>query len=316
MATKPFRVALTADFWGSDGEPRYRDIGLSVFAGHSAIHCQPFSQHLAEIDAGQLDGFQGVVVLTPRVSARSVARSHDLLFVSRFGVGYDSVDVPACTAADVVVLIAAGAVDRPVAEATITWMLALTHEVRAKDRLLREGRWEERTRFMGRELRDRVLGVIGLGGIGRALVNLLAGFGMKPPLAYDPFVTPEVAKRIGVRLVDLDELMMTADFVSIHCPLTDRTRNLIGAREIGLMKEDSYLINTARGGIVDEDALAQALKERRIAGPPSIASFESRSPRHTPWASSIPCCSPPIALRGPTSCSVTSALPHARGSSI
>ncbi len=266
MASKPFRVALTADFWGSDGQPRYRDIGLSVFAEHSAIHCQPFSQHLAEIDAGQLDGFQGAIVLTPRVSARSVARSHDLLFISRFGVGYDSVDVPACTAADVVVLIAAGAVDRPVAEATVTWMLALTHEVRVKDRLLREGRWEERSRFMGRELRDRVLGVVGLGGIGRALVRLLAGFGMKTPLAFDPFVTPEVAQSVGVRSVGLDELMMTADFVSIHCPLTEQTRNLIGAREIGLMKADSYLINTARGGIVDEDALALALKERRIAG--------------------------------------------------
>ena len=132
MTTKPFRVALTADFWGSDGQPRYRDLGLSVFAEHSAIHCQPFSQHRAEIVAEQLDGFQGVIVLTPRVSAQSVARSHDLLFISRFGVGYDAVDVPACTAADVVVLIAAGAVDRSVAEATITWMLALTHDVRAR----------------------------------------------------------------------------------------------------------------------------------------------------------------------------------------
>lgn len=232
MTTKPFRVALTADFWGSDGQPRYCDIGLSVFEEHSAIHCEPFSQHLAEIDAGQLDGFHGVIVLTPRVSARSVARSHDLLFISRFGVGYDSVDVPACTAADVVVLIAAGAVDRSVAEATVTWMLALAHDVRVKDRLLREGRWEERSRFMGRELRHRVLGVIGLGGIGRALVKLLAGFGMKPTLAYDPFVTPEVAQYIGVRSVDLDELLTTADFVSIHCPLTDQTRNLIGARSV------------------------------------------------------------------------------------
>ena len=79
---------------------------------------------------------------------------------------------------------------------------------------------------MGRELRDRVLGVIGLGGIGRALINLLAGFGMKPPMAYDPFITPEAAQRIGVRSVGLDELLSTADFVSIHCPLTDQTRNL------------------------------------------------------------------------------------------
>ncbi len=119
---------------------------------------------------------------------------------------------------------------------------------------------------MGCELRDRVLGVIGLGGIGRALVRLLDGFGMAQPLAHDPFAAPEDARRIGVRLASLNELMATADFVSIHCPLTDQTRNLIGARELGMMKASAYLINTARGGIVDEDALFDVLKGGRIAG--------------------------------------------------
>ena len=108
--------------------------------------------------------------------------------------------------------------------------------------------------------------MIGLGGIGRALVKLLAGFGMRTPLTFDPFVTPDVSQSIGVRSVGLDELLTTADFVSIHCPLTDQTRNLIGGGEIGLMKSDAYLINTVRGGIVDEDLLALAPKERRIAG--------------------------------------------------
>ena len=266
MTPRPFRVALTADFFGPDGRPCYRDLGLGAFEGHPAIRCQAFEQHRAEIEPEQLDGAQAVLVLTPRVTARSVSRSRDLLAVARFGVGYDGVDVAACTAADVAVLIAAGAVDRSVAEATVTWMLALSHHVRIKDRLLREGRWGERSRYMGRELRDRVLGVIGLGGIGRALVRLLEGFGMQPPLAHDPFVRPEDAAAIGVRLVGLEELLGAADFVSIHCPLTDRTRGLIGARELGLMKDDAYLINTARGGIVDEDALAAALEAGRIAG--------------------------------------------------
>ena len=119
---------------------------------------------------------------------------------------------------------------------------------------------------MGRELRDRTLGVIGLGGIARKLLELLAGWGMKPPIAFDPFVDPAVAAKLGVRLVELDELLRTSDFVSIHCPLTDKTRGLIGRRELALMKPDAYLINTARGGIVDEDALYDALKQRRIAG--------------------------------------------------
>ncbi len=119
---------------------------------------------------------------------------------------------------------------------------------------------------MGCELRDRVLGVIGLGGIGKALIKLLDGFGMARPLAHDPFVSAEDAALMGVRLVELDELLASADFVSLHCPLTDQTRNLIGARELGLMKPRAYLINTARGGIVDEDALFAALRDRRLAG--------------------------------------------------
>jgi phosphoglycerate dehydrogenase-like enzyme len=119
---------------------------------------------------------------------------------------------------------------------------------------------------MGTELRDRVLGVIGLGGIGRALVRLLEGFGMAPALAFDPYADPALAESMGVHLVSLDELLTLSDFVSIHCPLTSETRNLLGPRELGLMKPGSFLINTARGGIVDEDALYQALEDRRIAG--------------------------------------------------
>ncbi|MDQ3440574.1 MAG: dehydrogenase, partial [Planctomycetota bacterium] len=189
-----------------------------------------------------------------------------LLAIGRFGVGYDAVDVAACTDADVVAFITAGAVDRPVAEAVVGWMIALSHHVLAKDRLLRQGKWDERSRYMGSELRDRTLGVIGLGGIARKLIDLLAGWGMNQPIAFDPFMSNEAAAKLGVRLVGLEELLRTSDFVSIHCPLTDQTRGLIGARELALMKSDGYLINTARGGIVDEDALYAALTERRIAG--------------------------------------------------
>jgi phosphoglycerate dehydrogenase-like enzyme len=174
--------------------------------------------------------------------------------------------VKACTAADVLVTITTGAVDRSVAEATIGWMIALTHHFRIKDKLVRIGQWDERSKFMGRELRDRTLGVIGLGGIARKTIELLRGFGMKQPLAFDPFVTEESALKAGARLAGLDELLAQADFVSIHCPLTEKTRGLIGARELALMKSDAYLLNTARGGIVDEDALYDALKSHRIAG--------------------------------------------------
>jgi phosphoglycerate dehydrogenase-like enzyme len=266
MAIKPFQVALTGDFLGPDGRPCYRDLGLSVFVEHRGIAWRPFADHRTEIGPDQVGDANALIVLTPRVTAKSVSTSADLLTIARFGVGYDSVDVGACTAADVALLIAAGAVDRSVAEATLAWMLSLTHHVRAKDRLVREGRWNERNGYMGCELRDRALGIIGLGGIGRELVRLTAGFGMRPVLAFDPFLPAASASTIGVRLVELDELLSTSDFVSLHCPLNDQTRNLLGARELSLMKRDAYLINTARGGIVDEDALFQLLKERKIAG--------------------------------------------------
>jgi phosphoglycerate dehydrogenase-like enzyme len=261
-APKPFHVAFTGDFYAADGSPRYRDMGLSVFAAHPHIRHSAFKDHRAEIGADQIGDARGVVVLTPAVTAASVADARDLLAIGRFGVGYDAVNVAACTEADVVVFIAAGAVDHSVAEATVGWMIALTHHMRMKDRLVREGGWDRRSQHMGRELRDRTFGAVGLGGIARKTVALLKGFGMKQPLAYDPYV----AGADGVRLTSLDELLGTADFVSLHCPLNDQTRNLIGRRELALMKPDAYLINTARGGIVDENALLEALREHRIAG--------------------------------------------------
>lgn len=297
-----FRVAWTGDFFGPDGSTKYPDIGLSVFEGVDHLEWFPFREHRTPIGADQLEGAHGVIVLTPAVTAESVARSADLLAVGRFGVGYDAVDVAACTAADVAVFIAAGAVDRSVAEATVGWMIALSHHVRIKDDLVRTGRWDDRSRYMGRELRERIFGAVGFGGIGRATVGLLRGFGMNPPLAFDPYVDPRLAEEAGVRLVPLDELLAESDFVSIHCPLTPQTRGLIGERELALMKPDAYLINTARGGIVDEAALASALAGRRLAGaaldcfaeepvvgPHPLASFENvlLAPHSIAWTDEL-----------------------------
>jgi phosphoglycerate dehydrogenase-like enzyme len=139
---------------------------------------------------------------------------------------------------------------------------------------------------MGSELRDRTLGVVGFGGIGRALVKLLAGFGMKAPLVFDPFVSAADGAKLGVRSVPLDELLVQSDYVSVHCPLNEKTRNLIGARELALMKPTAYLFNTARGGIVDEAALFAALKDRRIAGA-GIDCFVNEPPTAAPSFASL-----------------------------
>ncbi|MEP0843199.1 MAG: dehydrogenase [Phycisphaerae bacterium] len=266
MPDDPFIVALTGDFFDARGGPKYRDLGLSVLEAHAHVRYRTFAEHRPVIGPDQIGDANGVIVLTPRVTAESVRGAADLLAVGRFGVGYDAVDVPACTAADVAVFITAGAVDRSVAEATVGWMLALTHRVRVKDALLRAGRWDERSRHMGSELRDRVFGSVGLGGIARATVGLLRGFGLREFLACDPAVSPQVAAGLGVRLVGLEELLRRSDFVSLHCPLNASTRGLIGAKELAMMKPDAFLINTARGGIVDEEALYDVLKAGRIAG--------------------------------------------------
>ena len=261
-----FRVGLTGDFYDAAGQLKYRDIGLDLFQSAAGIDVQRFAEHRPEIAPEQLSGFNGVVVLTPRVTANSLTASQDLLGLGRFGVGFDSVDVAACTAADVAIFITTGAVDYSVAEATVGWMLALVHHVRIKDQLVREGRWDDRSRYMGRELRERTLGLVGFGGIGKAVVKLLASFGMQTPLVFDPFVPAAVIAEAGAKSVSLDELLSQSDFVSLHCPLSEKTRNLISARELALMKPTAYLINTARGGIVEEDALFAALSSGKIAG--------------------------------------------------
>jgi phosphoglycerate dehydrogenase-like enzyme len=264
--TTRFRIDFTADFYDDRGQLRYQDVGLGCLLSEAGIEVGRFHEHRQEISAEQLTGVQGVVVLASRVTARSLERAQDLLAIARFGVGYDSVDVAACTAADVVLCIAAGAVDHSVAEATVGWMLSLTHHMSIKDRIVREGRWNDRDGYMGSELRDRTLGIIGFGGIGRAVARMLSGFRMQKPLVFDPALSREEIEAAGARAASLDELLSESDFVSLHCPLNDRTRNLIGARELSLMSRHAYLLNTARGGIIDEDALYQALKSKQIAG--------------------------------------------------
>ena len=264
--SNPFQVGLTNDFYDAAGQLKYRDIGLSVLDSASGIAYQKLADHRPEMEPDQLVGLNGVVVLTPKVTTRSLSSSENLLALGRFGVGYDTVDVAACTAADVVLFITAGAVDYSVAEATVGWMLALGRHVRIKDQLVREARWEARSGYMGGDLRGRTLGVVGFGGIGRTLVKLLSGFAMQTPLVFDPFVSPAAIAEAGGRAASLDELLAQSDFVSLHCPLNEKTRNLISSRELSLMKPTSFLINTARGGIVDEEALYSSLESNQIAG--------------------------------------------------
>lgn len=261
-----FRVIMTADFFRDDGALVQPDVGLDLYQQTPYIDLAAFPVHEPRLVPQQIGTAQAVMVRSPKVTGGSLASPENLLALGRFGVGYDSVDLAAATAADVLVFITPGAVDRPVAEAVLTWMLALSHKLLIKDRLVRQGTWAETRNHVGWEIRGRTLGIVGLGRIGKAVASIITGLGMNPPIASDPLLAPEAAAALGVELVPLDELLARADFVSLNCPLTPQTRHLIGARELGLMKREAFLINIARGGVVDEDALYQALEQGRIAG--------------------------------------------------
>jgi len=263
---KKFRVAITADFYSSDGSLLFRDIGLSQFSDHPQIEPVPLKEFLPQVGGDQLRGFQGLITGNAGVTASSLANTEDLLAIARFGVGYDDIDVPACTEADVLFFTAPGSVDYSMAEATVGWLIALSHQLRAKDLLVRQGRWDLEPYHMGCELRDHVFGSVGFGGIARAVVRILRCFDMKQPIAYDPYVSPSEIEANGVKPVSLEELMSQADFISIHCPLNPQTRNLIRKELLNRMKLEAFLVNTARGGIVNEDDLFEVLANRRIAG--------------------------------------------------
>jgi D-3-phosphoglycerate dehydrogenase len=203
----------------------------------------------------------GVVSRTLPLNAEAIAASSRLRVISRHGVGYNNVDVAAATARRIPVLIAGGANSQSVAELAIALMLAVARQVDANSADVRRGVWDRSQ--SGLQLRGKILGLVALGSIGRAVAAIAQGMGMSI-FVYDPYLEEEP---LGITKVNsLEDLLDVADVVSLHCPLTEATRNIIDERAIGLMKPGSMLINTARGGLVDEAALARAICSDHLGG--------------------------------------------------
>jgi phosphoglycerate dehydrogenase-like enzyme len=261
-----FRVGLSADFCDDQGKLIFPDIGLSLLDGHAGLTREFVSAYKPEYTADQLAGYDVVISLKPRFTAASLTGNARLAAIGRCGVGYDNVDLEACTRAGIAVYITPGGVVRPVAESILLFVLALSHRLTIKDRQVRQGQWAESTRILGREPRDRVVGTIGMGNIASEAIRLLRTLDVARFLAFDPYTTPERAAELGVELVSLDELLRTSDYVLVNCPLTPQTRGLIGPVQFTLMKPDAVIINTARGPIVDQAALIDALQSGQIAG--------------------------------------------------
>jgi phosphoglycerate dehydrogenase-like enzyme len=261
-----FRVAISGDFKKPDGSPAFPDFDLSPLEQNPAIEHQ-FIKANGVIQAADLEGFDALILLIPRIEPESFPRDGRLAIIARFGVGYDTVNVQACTDHGCALVITPDGVRRPVAVAIMTFMLTLSGKLFAKDRITRQGPegWARRSEYMGVGLVGRTFGSLGIGNIGAETFRLARPFDMKF-IAHDPYGDAAVARDLGVRLVGLEELFRESDVLSVSCPLNEETRHIVNAERLALMKPSAYLINTSRGPVVDEAALIEALQEGRIAG--------------------------------------------------
>ena len=251
-----YRVLLT-DPLGPEGLARLRE------QPELEIEARPGLSPAELVQA--VRGFHGLIIRSgTRVTADVLAHADELRVIGRAGIGVDNVDVGAATKKGIVVMNTPGGSNVTTAEHAITMMLALARNVPQAAAAVRAGRWD-RERWTGTEVCNKVLGIVGLGNIGTIVAERAHGLRMKV-IAFDPFVTPEVAARLHVELVTLDDLYARSDFITIHTPLTPETRGLINGKTLRRMKRGVRIINCARGGIVDEEALAAAVREGRVAG--------------------------------------------------
>ncbi len=237
--------------------------GLEVLRRQAEVDVNPGLSPQALVQA--VAAYDGLVVRSKTlVTEELIAAAPRLAVIGRAGTGVDNIDLDAATRKGIVVVNAPYGNTVAVAEHTLGMLLALVRHIPRADSALRQGQWDKRG-CQGVQVRGKVLGLAGLGRIGTAVARRALGLEMKV-IGYDPFVTPERAAQVGVEWVPWEELLRSADFVSLHLPVSEQTVGVIGGRELALMKPSAYLINCARGGLVDEEALLEALEANRLAG--------------------------------------------------
>ncbi|HEV7745015.1 MAG TPA: phosphoglycerate dehydrogenase [Pyrinomonadaceae bacterium] len=255
MTTAPIKI-LVADDVSESGLQPLRDAGFLV---EKRVRLNP-----DELIAA-LEGCAGLVVRSETKATRDLMdKATALRVIGRAGVGVDNIDVPAATERGIVVMNAPDGNTITTAEHTIALLIALARRIPQANSSLKAGRWERKA-FIGVELQGKTLGVIGVGRIGRTVAARARAFGMKI-IAFDPFIAPEQARDAEIELAPLDELFASADFITVHTPLTAETRGVVGRDAFALMKKGVRIINCARGGLVDESALYDAIKAGTVAG--------------------------------------------------
>ncbi|MGP9844078.1 2-hydroxyacid dehydrogenase [Brachybacterium sp. 107] len=258
----PWKLAVTADYSEADGSTIYGDIGLGTLAEQGI----EWSRVEVPISPGALEGFDAVLLLsgTP-FGAAQLEGVTTLTHVARFGAGFDSVDLEACDAAGITVTNAPTGLRVPMAHTALTFLFALAHNLLPKDRLVREADWDRKAEYRGPGLATATIGMIGLGGIGQETVRQLRALDLEV-IAWNRSPRPEFCAEIGVEQLELDEVIARSDYLIVTVAANSQTRHLIGAPELARMKDSAFLINIARGAVVDEPALITALQDGTIAG--------------------------------------------------
>jgi D-3-phosphoglycerate dehydrogenase len=226
---------------------------------------------------GQLDDVVAIITGLEPVTGKVINSAPRLRVIVKHGIGVDNIDLDAAKEKGVIVANSPGTNREAVADLVFGLMLSLARKIPQSDRQVREGKWPK---VFGQSVWGKTLGIIGLGVIGKSVAQRAKGFNMKV-LAFDKYWDEEFASANGIIRSEVDEILKESDFVTLHVPLMKETRNLIGEKQISIMKPTAYLINAARGGVVDEDALYKALKEGRIAGA-GIDVFSTEPPTQSP----------------------------------
>jgi phosphoglycerate dehydrogenase-like enzyme len=258
-----FKLGLTADLSTADGGTAFGGACIDGLGRSVATSFLP--SNAGALGPADLAGFHGIVHFSGRVTEGSLQAATDLLVIARLGVGLDQIDLEACTRRGVLVSITPVAVSRPMAHGAIALLLALAHNIPSKERAAHLGEWGRRTQLQGKGVEGRVLGIVGFGRIGREIARLASPLGMQV-LAYGPRLSPSAAAEMGVHALSLEQLLREADYICLCCPLNTETRGLLSRQRLALIRPDAYLVNVARGELVDQDALVEAIAQRRIAG--------------------------------------------------
>jgi len=257
--SKMKKIALTAPDFGQN----YDELTVRLAGMGYELVWMPDLVHTDEGIIGAISGFDGVIAGGEPWTAGAIEGVKDSVkIIARHGVGYDKVDIPAATKAGIAITNTPGKMSVAVAEQALSFIMCLTRETIQYDSEIRKGNWYL---SITRELTGKTLGLVGFGAIAKVLAKLVKGFDLRI-LAYDIVADEQKAAELSVELTELEKLLKESDYVSVHCPLTDETKSMIGADFFGKMKNTAYFINTSRGGLVRENELINALKNGEIAG--------------------------------------------------